>query len=333
MAETAWRVFGAMSVGWVLLAGCTSDDGDGGAGGAAGVGGAGGSGGANEPLACGAVDGQPSYGTIDELQAARMMSVAGTAEDGPFYMVNLIKYREKACYRDGRETDLTGREADELYQPLEFLAAIGAEVVFVAEAETTLLGDGTEWDSIGIVRYPSRADFFAMTEDEAFQARAVHKDAGLEQSIVMVTDLLPSQLPADFVPNESPFPATADDPPVEVLHLLKFREQAEYPPGSDEPPRTGEEAMALYEAAAGPVAIELGAYPAAWFEVEGVLIGDGRDWDQFRINHMPSHLAFNTLVADPDRLAGQVHREAGLEDTYTVLAQALLNSVDQVANP
>jgi len=70
------------------------------------------------------------------------------ADDGPFHMINLIEFREKADYRDGRETDLTGREADASYAPLEFLK------------------------QIGIVRYPSRALFFQMTQDEAFQSRS-----------------------------------------------------------------------------------------------------------------------------------------------------------------
>jgi hypothetical protein len=50
---------------------------------------------------------------------------------------------ELACYEDGRETELTGREADELYALLEFLQAIGAQVAFVAHVETTLIGDDT----------------------------------------------------------------------------------------------------------------------------------------------------------------------------------------------
>ena len=36
--------------------------------------------------------------------------------EGPICMVNLIKFKAKAEYEDGRETDLTGREAYELYE-------------------------------------------------------------------------------------------------------------------------------------------------------------------------------------------------------------------------
>lgn len=273
----------------------------------------------------------PGFGQRSEAVFADIERVAGTAEDGAFYMLNLILFREEACYRDGRETDLTGREANDLYQPIPFLAEIGAQPVFVAEAETTLIGDGTGWDQVAVVRYPSREEFLSMVNDPAFQDQLVHKDAGLEKSFVMVSDLRPSQLPDDFMPADSPYPATADDPPVEIVHVMKFREQAEYPEGSDEPMRTGEEAVRLYEEAATEVALEIGVYPTAWFDVRGVLVGDGRQWDQLRINHMPSHAAFSALVADPRRQQGQEHREAGLEDTYTIMAAPLINTLDPLA--
>ena len=36
-------------------------------------------------------------------------------EDKPIYMVNLLKFKEKANYPDKRETDLTGEEAYAIY--------------------------------------------------------------------------------------------------------------------------------------------------------------------------------------------------------------------------
>jgi len=35
--------------------------------------------------------------------------------EGPIYMLNLLKFKEKAEYADGRETNLTGIEAYALY--------------------------------------------------------------------------------------------------------------------------------------------------------------------------------------------------------------------------
>jgi len=210
------------------------------------------------------------FGTLNEDQVRRMVEID-------------LKFREKADYADGRETDLTGREADALYAPLEFLAAIGAEIVFVADVEANLISlEGTQWEQIAIVRYPSRALFFQMTQDEEFQARAIHKDAGVEKTLVMVTHLrAPITLPEG---GDIPNPATEDDPPVAIAHLLAYNEIADYGPDSSEPERTGREAMSLYEQAGSGVAIEQGGGPLGWFDVEGVFIGDEREWDEFRIN-------------------------------------------------
>ena len=39
-----------------------------------------------------------------------------TATDNePIYMVNLLKFKDKAEYKDGRKTKLTGREAYKIY--------------------------------------------------------------------------------------------------------------------------------------------------------------------------------------------------------------------------
>lgn len=41
----------------------------------------------------------------------QMKGFMAPGHDGPIYMLNLLKYKEKAEYEDGRDTDLTGAEA------------------------------------------------------------------------------------------------------------------------------------------------------------------------------------------------------------------------------
>ena len=165
----------------------------------------------------------PSFGQVNAAQMARMVN---PAEDGPFYMINLIQYREKAVYPDGRKTDLSGQEANNLYNPIDILREIGAEIVFMAQVEKMRLGDGTKWDQVAIVRYPSRQAFLQMTQRPDFQARSIHKDAGVGKTIVMVSQLVDSQAPAGLAP------PTADDRPVEMVQLLRYRDTAQYESGS-----------------------------------------------------------------------------------------------------
>jgi hypothetical protein len=90
--------------------------------------------------------------------------------------------------------------------------------------------------------------------------------------------------------------------------------------------------MSLSEQAATPIALAQGVGPISWFEIEGVFIGDGREFDEFRINVFPSHTAFSTVIADPARLAGQVHRTAALEDTYTMTNGIVINALESEAD-
>ncbi len=52
--------------------------------------------------------------------------------DTPIYMVNLLKFKDKAEYEDGRETNLTGAEAYSIYgQEVQgHLKKVGGEAIF-----------------------------------------------------------------------------------------------------------------------------------------------------------------------------------------------------------
>lgn len=124
------------------------------------------------------------YGRINKALVGAWMQL-DPADDGPFWALNLMKYREVADYGDGATSAKSGREADDEYTPRGPLAAIGAQIAFAAEVERTDVGDGTNWDRIGIVRYPSRRAFFDMQQRDDFKKQHVHKDAGMDFTIVM----------------------------------------------------------------------------------------------------------------------------------------------------
>jgi hypothetical protein len=242
-----------------------------------------------------------------------------TPTEGPFYMVNLLRYREKAEYPDGRETDLTGREANALYAPFEFIDAIGARVVFSSGVDQQIDGNDIVWEEVVIVEYPCPLAFFAMISHPEFQARAVHKFAGVEKTIAMVTELGPSQLPEGFVPPASPYPATEEDPAFELIHVMDFHQIAQYEVSAGEPTRTGEEAWQMYAANGSEAAQRVGSYPTARFVVQGVFQGDGRSWDEVQVVHMPSRAGFQALLDDATRQAGRYHRYAALAHNYSLI--------------
>lgn len=261
------------------------------------------------------------YGEIDPEYLDRLASTPAD-DDGPVWMVNLMKYRDVADYTDGRAATISGREADDLYAPFGPLAAIGAEIVFVADVADQLLGDAPKWDRVAIVKYPTRRSFIEMQARPDFRELHDHKDAGMEATIVVGAQPMPSPAnpdPPDW--SEVPHPPTDDDPPVVVLHLLKFVEG-------------GSPDMTSYTDAAGRVAVPHGVRVTGWFGIEGTIIGDGREWDQVRFNAFPSREAFMAVVFDPERLvAHRGHREPAIADTYTLVLRPMIDRLEASTAP
>lgn len=251
------------------------------------------------------------YGQIDHEYGMKLATTP-PEDDGPIWMVNLMKYREKADYADGRQADITGKEADDLYAPLGPLKAIGAQVVFLAEVDSQFLNDSPKWDRVGIVKYPSRRSFIEMQTRKDFQELHHHKEAGMAETIVAGCLPMPlPELPASAPTwDEVPCPPTADDPYVVVIHVLKFHDDER------------RDQMATYTDHAGKIAVPMGVRLAAWTEVEGTIMGDGRQWDQIRFNVFPSREAFMKVVFDPERLEAQKSfREPAIADTYALITR------------
>jgi len=102
--------------------------------------------------------------------------------DGPIYMLNLLKFKAKAEYEDGRQTDLTGAEAYAIYgtEVARHLKKVGGAPMFSASVERLMLGEVEElWDSAAIAMYPSRQAMLEMISSKDYQASAVHRTAGL----------------------------------------------------------------------------------------------------------------------------------------------------------
>ena len=102
--------------------------------------------------------------------------------DGPIYMLNLLKFKEKAEYADGRETVLSGAEAYAIYgqEVIQHLQKVGGAPMFSAGVERLMLGEVEElWDAAAIAMYPSRKAMLEMISSPEYQASALHREAGL----------------------------------------------------------------------------------------------------------------------------------------------------------
>ncbi len=114
--------------------------------------------------------------------AERLAAMAEPGPDGPIFMVNLLKFKDQAEYEDGRATELTGREAYQLYGAAvsNLITEYDGEIVFAGDVTFLSLGQVEElWDEVAIAKYPNRGALLAMSTSDEWRAAAVHRAAGL----------------------------------------------------------------------------------------------------------------------------------------------------------
>ncbi|MEJ2443836.1 MAG: DUF1330 domain-containing protein [Exilibacterium sp.] len=124
----------------------------------------------------------PTENQIKELQAP--------GPDQPICMVNMLKYKERAVYPDGRDTSLTGKEAYEIYAKAvaNMLPDYGGKIAFVGDVTYLRLGGVEElWDEVAIVMYPSRHQMSKMIMSDGWREASIHRVAGLEGQLNIET--------------------------------------------------------------------------------------------------------------------------------------------------
>lgn len=110
--------------------------------------------------------------------------------EGPIFMVNLLKFKDRAEYEDGRETSLTGREAYMIYgrAVTELLPKFGGTALFAADVTFLSLGKAEElWDEVAIASYPNRGAMVRMSMSDEWRAISVHRTAGLKGQLNIET--------------------------------------------------------------------------------------------------------------------------------------------------
>jgi uncharacterized protein (DUF1330 family) len=106
----------------------------------------------------------------------------GAPEDGPFVMVNLLRFKEKAEYADGSNTQMSGREAYALYGEAvsRLVEGLGGKIWFSGDVTGLLLGEVEDlWDMVALAEYPSLAAFQKMATSPEMHAIEHHRTAGL----------------------------------------------------------------------------------------------------------------------------------------------------------
>ncbi len=106
----------------------------------------------------------------------------------PIAMLNLLKFRDKAVYEDGRPSDLSGRDAYGLYAQNfdRIMGPRGVRVLYSGEIRGLLIGAGDDlWDAVALIQYPSTQVMLDMLRDAEYQSAQQHRAAGLEGQLLI----------------------------------------------------------------------------------------------------------------------------------------------------
>jgi len=120
----------------------------------------------------------------------RIAAMQEAGPPGPIVMVNLLRFRERAQYPDGRDAHLSGREAYARYGAavVGLLPRFGGRVLFAGDVSFLALGRVERlWHEVALAEYPDRAALWAMSTSPECQEIAVHRAAGLEGQLNIET--------------------------------------------------------------------------------------------------------------------------------------------------
>ena len=115
--------------------------------------------------------------------------LAKLPDNTPIVMVNLLRFRDQALYRDGT-ADCSGREAYARYVALaqKNLAEVGAKLLYVGNAHACVIAPQEEqWHEVLLVRYPSVRAFASMLAMPDYRAAAAHRTAALDDARLIAT--------------------------------------------------------------------------------------------------------------------------------------------------
>lgn len=113
--------------------------------------------------------------------AAAFRELAGSNDEGPVVMLNLLKFKERAD-----SGDVSGRESYNRYgrdvKPM--VEALGGRIIWHGRADQLLIGE-EDWDAVALVEYPSRKAFLEMAMSKQMGDIHHNREAGLERTVLI----------------------------------------------------------------------------------------------------------------------------------------------------
>jgi uncharacterized protein (DUF1330 family) len=122
----------------------------------------------------------------------RLMELAGSKDDEPIVMLNLLKFRDIAEYKDGRAEKISGREAYMRYgeKMQKIVTSHGGRMLISADLKKVVIGDVEDlWDVVALVEYPSASAFATIAMSPEVLEAGKDREAGLAGQILIRSTL------------------------------------------------------------------------------------------------------------------------------------------------
>jgi len=122
--------------------------------------------------------------------------------DEPLHMLNMIRFKDKADYKEGSEFAAKGWTGAQAYAEYNRRSSpianrTGGKPLYFGMPQLTLIGaEHEKWDVIFIISYPNLASFLALVSDPEYKKHAFHRSAAVADSRLVRMAPAPVPVPA-----------------------------------------------------------------------------------------------------------------------------------------
>lgn len=128
----------------------------------------------------------------NEPGAEQLQALLEINQEGPFHFVNLLAFKKEAEYPGEHalaSVQLSGAEAYDKYGAVAFeqVTKRGGRLITLNNVELEVIGSSGAWDRVATMEYQNIDAFLEMVSDPDYKQSLVHRTAGLEKTIILVT--------------------------------------------------------------------------------------------------------------------------------------------------
>ena len=127
-----------------------------------------------------------------EPSAEQLQALMEINPKGPFHFVNFLAFKDQAEYPADHalaSAKLSGSDAYDKYGAVALTQILsrGGRLITLNTVELEVIGSSGPWHRVATMEYPNITAFLDMIADPDYKQALVHRDAGLQNTLILVT--------------------------------------------------------------------------------------------------------------------------------------------------